>query len=477
MKKLYSVAATIAAILFLGLFSLQAAAAYPVVSASSPMVGYGWRLTSYEVFSDEGLKQKVGSLSYRACTVEALDGEAAKISYKVGQEKKYGWIDLGILIYDTRYQHQITFANAPITLYKRPTVKAKYTKVPMYSGGIAVSEKGSWVQVIFKAGSKYRLGWMKKSNFTGQVRLSMETTTQPLADGVYTISPRTSTSKALTYQSDRNIFRMEKNRKSQTQKFRLKYVKGSSYTITPLNAEGSLAENGLLSTSTGVDQLWTLSRSGGYFYIKSGQKSISSSSASVRTTKFKKVKSQQWQIRKISEKPAQETGVVFSQYDPKWGGSTYMNGPSRRTISTSGCGVVALTNAVYALNGEFINPKKIASFSVKRGHYFYNQGTADTLYKDYANKYGKMYHFRHKGKTYSIETMRKHLRNGGVAIALVPGHYIAIVGYKTAGKQYLVLDSAIYGKRPTTIHGDWLSASALKKGTLRCEYFHLLSRR
>ena len=72
--------------------------------------------------------------------------------------------------------------------------------------------------------------------------------------------------------------------------------------------------------------------------------------------------------------------------------------PSRRTISTSGCGVMALTNAVYAMNGEFISPTKIAKFSVSRGHYFYNQGTADTLYKDFAKKYGATYHFKHKGK-------------------------------------------------------------------------------
>ena len=168
--------------------------------------------------------------------------------------------------------------------------------------------------------------------------------------------------------------------------------------------------------------------------------------------------------------------MVFSQYDPKWGGSTYYNGPTRRTISTSGCGVMALTNAVYALNGEFISPTKIASFSASRGHYFYNQGTADTLYKDFAQVYGKTYHFKHVGKTYSLNTVRKYLKKGSVAIALVPGHYVAIVGYRSSDDHFLVLDSAVYGKRPTTIYGDWLSASTLGSGTMWCEYFHILSK-
>ena len=169
--------------------------------------------------------------------------------------------------------------------------------------------------------------------------------------------------------------------------------------------------------------------------------------------------------------------MVFSQYDPKWGSYVYYNGPIKRTISTSGCGVVALTNAVYALNGNFINPTKIASFSAKRGHYYYMQGTNDTLYKDYAKKYGSQYDFKHSGKVYSLTKLKKHLKKGGTAIALVPGHYIAITAYRASDNSYLVLDSAVYNKRPTTITGDWVSASTLKTGVMKCEYYHLFSRR
>ena len=57
-----------------------------------------------------------------------------------------------------------------------------------------------------------------------------------------------------------------------------------------------------------------------------------------------------------------------------------------------------------------------------------------------------------------------------MAVALVPGHYIAIVAYRAKDDCYLVLDSAIYQKRPTTIYGDWIPASLLTEpgGTLQC---------
>jgi hypothetical protein len=138
---------------------------------------------------------------------------------------------------------------------------------------------------------------------------------------------------------------------------------------------------------------------------------------------------------------------------------------------------MALVNAIYALNGEFISPTFLANFSATRGHYFYNQGTADTLYADFASKYGSTYHFSHVGKTTSIATLRNYLKKGCVAVALVPGHYIAIAGYRTSDNQFLVLDSAVYGKRPTTINGDWVSAGTLRSGTMYCEYFHIFSKR
>lgn len=459
--------------------SFASSAAYPAFSQSKPLIGYGWAKKAYPVYSDSSLQQKADTLSYRVCKVSGISGNAAKVVYEKGGEVFTGWIPLKTFVYNPDYKHQISFANAPFTIYKRPAVGAPYTKVMLYSGGIAVSEKGSWVEVIFNTGGKYRLGWMKKSSFTSQVRLSMDTTTQNLANGTYTISPRNSSALAMTYQKDTNSFALTKNKKSSAQKFMLTHYRNNYYFISPELAEGNLCDKSLPATAEGNQHMWLLKRTGGYFYIraKGSGRCLTYASGNVKAGAWKKLKVQQWKITKVPQTPTKESSTVFSQYDPKWGGSTYMNGPSRRTISTSGCGVMALTNAVYAMNGEFISPTKIAKFSVSRGHYFYNQGTADTLYKDFAKKYGATYHFKHKGKVYSLNSVRKHLQSGGTAIALVPGHYIAIVAYRPSDQSYLVLDSAVYGKRPTTIEGDWVSASTLRSGYMYCEYFHLLSRR
>ena len=75
-----------------------------------------------------------------------------------------------------------------------------------------------------------------------------------------------------------------------------------------------------------------------------------------------------------------------------------------------------------------------------------------------------------------MTSLKRHLQNGGTAVALVPGHYIAIVDYREADNSFLVLDSAIYGKRPTTIHGDWINEGTLRSGTMYCSYFHLFRR-
>lgn len=480
MKKKYWVLLAMFLILTGFGFSMTTLAAYPAVSESAPLGACGWRLRDYTIYSNSELTEKVCILPYQECEITAITGNAVRITYTDEKNnRKTGWISLKTFVYNPEYKHQVAYANASLILYHRPTIKASSVAVPQFSGGVVVSERGGWVELLFKSGKRYHMGWIKKTTYQSFVRLSMETTTQPLANGTYIISPRNATGKALTWQRDKGTFTVSKNTAGQMQKFTLRYVSGGYYLISPLESNSNLVDIGGLTVSEENSGMWMLTRSGGCFYLreKTGGRGLRYRSGVPAMAEHRKLKTQQWKFSKVSEKPSKENSVVFSQYDPKWGGSTYMDGPSRRTISTSGCGVMALTNAVYALNGEFINPKMIASFSASRGHYFYNQGTNDTLYRDFARVYGKKYHFIHSGKTYSLNTVRKYLKKGSVAIALVPGHYIAIAGYRSASDTFLVLDSAIYGKRPTTIYGDWVSASTLGSGTLWCEYFHILSRR
>ena len=82
---------------------------------------------------------------------------------------------------------------------------------------------------------------------------------------------------------------------------------------------------------------------------------------------------QNWVFTKTTVKNEERKNTVFSQYDPKWGGNTYCDGNPVRTISSSGCGVVSFVNAIYALNGEYIDPTVLARYSNSHGHYFYMQ--------------------------------------------------------------------------------------------------------
>ncbi|MFQ9151750.1 MAG: hypothetical protein ACLR6B_09800 [Blautia sp.] len=59
-----------------------------------------------------------------------------------------------------------------------------YQTVPLYAGGSTVGESGAWYQMTFYLNGRYYLGWIPKAEY-GKVRLSMDTTEQLLADGVY----------------------------------------------------------------------------------------------------------------------------------------------------------------------------------------------------------------------------------------------------------------------------------------------------
>ena len=257
-------------------------------------------------------------------------------------------------------------------------------------------------------------------------------------------------------------------------------MENNQYTISPYGTELYLGLKDGKLAAVSDKTLWTFTRYGRYFALREvkSQKGIAFvSGKGIFERRYARTSSlQNWVFTKTTVKNEERKNTVFSQYDPKWGGNTYCDGNPVRTISSSGCGVVSFVNAIYALNGEYIDPTVLARYSNSHGHYFYMQGTADTLYADFARTNGVFYHFKWDGKIYDTASLKKHLKNGGTAVALVPGHYIAIAGYRESDNSFLVLDSAIYNKRPTTINGDWISEATLRTGTLYCSYFHLFSR-
>lgn len=473
------------------LCSAKTMAAMPQVTEKNTIRCYPWSGKKITLYEDESLQGTGRKVPYAGCDVTQITKTAAKLVLmnQNTKEVEEGWVPLQSIFYNPTYDQKVAYSNQILTLYKGPSVASTpYVGINPHLPGVEVGKKGNWTQLMFYSDGQYYMGWLQEPAYINGVRLSMETTGQVLADGIYTLSPRNRAGKRLAYDHKNRSVKLSKASSAKIQKFQLTYKGQGQYQITPVNRQALALtavksqggkRAGIKSVPKSQAGLWTIKRTGAYFYLyqkDTGVRMAASGSGVLGLGGTKGLKTQ-WKLTKTAVKPKLSNVTVFSQFDPKWGDATYMDGPDRRTISTSGCGVLALTNAIYALNGEFIPPTELAKFSVSRGHYFYNQGTADTLYADAGRRLGGKYHFRHLGKFYSFSSLREHLNKKHTAIALVPGHYIAIVAYRKSDRSYLVLDSAVYNKRPTTIDGDWVKESALRSGYLNCEYFHIFSRR
>ena len=432
------------------------AAVYGTIGNGTKM--YAWPLSKAEltVYCDEELTEEQGKVPYSQYEILKMTDSLMKVRYSSEDGKKTGYVSADKFIYNPSYKRTGAFVTkyAGMYLYKSPSSSRskRFVFAPYRSGGITLGVKGNYVQMMIKKKNHFYLGWVSFDTFRKTIYRSMLHSDQILADGTYSLTAR-----------------VQKADSVEVKKYKLKYQGEGLYTMQ------STDDKQYLEAASGRKLM--LVRNGAYFYLRSldGNRGINYRGEEVSAGDVKK---QQWILQKVYTVPMKKNAVVFSQYDPDFGSMVYQNGyDGARTVSSSGCGLISLVNAIYALNGEYLPTKELVNFSVSRGHYFYNSGTADTLYPDIAQEWGKTYHFRHAGKTTSFLTLRKHLQKKGTAVALVPGHYIAIVAYRKSDGKYLVLDSAVSGSRPTCIYGDWKSQAQLSTGRLWCEYFHLFSAR
>ena len=186
--------------------------------------------------------------------------------------------------------------------------------------------------------------------------------------------------------------------------------------------------------------------------------------------------------------PINRVITVFNQTDARWKDIKYGYRDSARRIqaylgkggdgnSGSGCGVLALTNAIYYLNGTFIHPSIIASYSLNNGYRINGVGTDARLYKSFANNRGSSYGFAYVTETDNWNTLTSYLKKGYVAICSKPGHLMAIVNYNPSNSSYLLLDSFPTYSRGTKPKGYiWASQSYLKNTIgLRSKFYVLKS--
>lgn len=179
-----------------------------------------------------------------------------------------------------------------------------------------------------------------------------------------------------------------------------------------------------------------------------------------------------------------ESWVMIVQNDTKWTGAQYTYGTG--TLRATGCGIFSLVNAVGYLTGLDMGVPNVASWAYSIGGY--NAGGADgtyrfELYPYVEAKYGEQYGFTVNinggngwWSTVNNSTLKNHLANGGVAVAHVPNHFIALVGYNSSIDKFHVMDSYPTNARDSYPGDVWLSSSHLTTVTaMKVDWWFLIS--
>lgn len=175
--------------------------------------------------------------------------------------------------------------------------------------------------------------------------------------------------------------------------------------------------------------------------------------------------------------------------------SGYVHGDQRGTwwykmyggdnFGNTGCGVMALVNAVHYATGNFMDPLEIAdwAYEYKSGGVRAYSGDVGTyrelLYPNVEAVFGSKYGFKivdtgTYGKVSDAKFIN-HLKNGGTAVVHVKGHFMSVVEYDEASGKFLLWDNCAGdgrgGHRAGATHkaGDWLTADQLEGG-LNKEY-------
>ena len=281
---------------------------------------------------------------------------------------------------------------------------------------------------------------------------------------------------------------------SAAQKFTVVKVSGPYYKIIHTSSGkvldawgGSSAGNqsnvSIYGFHGGDNQLWSFESAGnGYYYIVnkkryyldvSGGNTADGTNIWIYTRNASSA--QKWRLRNTFT----PKGMKYIQTDAKWANYRY----GGDTLKESGCGVFSFVNAVYTLTGKDMGVLNVAQWAHDIGAYnpknAKNGVDRTVMYPEVNAKYGSQYGINVTNigcwEGASSSKLSNHLKNGGVAVAHVPGHFLAIVGYSNG--KFLVYDNAPSSRnRQTTSNGDWKTVRQLSTGGLKIDWFCLISR-
>ena len=107
----------------------------------------------------------------------------------------------------------------------------------------------------------------------------------------------------------------------------------------------------------------------------------------------------------------------FNQNDKKWADVIYSSKkPHTETIKSSGCGICSAAMIISNLTDTYIEPPKMAEYSVKHGFRIDGVGTDWGLYK----KISEDYNLKYK-QTTDIEKAIECVKNGGMVVCSTSG--------------------------------------------------------
>lgn len=376
-------------------------------------------------------------------------------------------------IYNNEYEVKYGFAREAAYVYRDPYGSEMAGKIEKFTGVIVVSETESYVQVIYEKEEEYGIGWIEQEFYKDEVKFYDGAEKQLLGDGIYLME---------SYHMDREYY------------LELVFEGDQQYSIRSIITGGYLEVEydrndvvvGLFwnEKNEASSQKWELVREYDRFYVRNIDAKmylVPRGSKGLGLTPI--LDPIENEFCKEGMKEAYRTATWaftrqfnqnvtpyrnFLQYDPDWAKEDYgdVDGDYGGKMAAAGCGVISITNMVYALTGEFIDPMMLAEFAVKNEYRVIGSGTDDEIFKAAAQEFGEAYHYRFVKRCYNVFEMRDYLKEGCVAISYVPGHYVTIADYNEEDETYLVLDSHPIPKRPTSPWGDWFPWNQLESGGL-----------
>ena len=387
------------------------------------------------------------------CMISGIKIQAAQPGYFDNPQTIYD--EFAGKIYDRSFKKSYAFLKKKMNVYETSSGSKKIGVTPRYSGVIVVSKTSDHVQVIYEKKKEYGIGWIDRSLYRKESISYNGNEKQLLGNGIYWIQNKAS---------------------GEGIRVQIMFLKDQEYQVSILDQSKE-------------DHTWKLIREYDHFYIKNmkNEKYLSMDENGTLTdgkikdmnncfTKPQKEaaqKSYQWQVMRLNNKNVYPYRN-FMQFDPAWARKDYGNvSDYSGKMAAAGCGVVAITNAVYALNGQFVDPMLFADYAVEKHYRIIGAGTHDGIFKAAAKKFGGTYGFTYIKTTYSTSEVREYLKKGCVAISHVPGHYVTVADFNPKTKKYLVLDSHPIKSRPTSSFGNWFKRERLERGGLTSSAYYI----